>query len=278
MTSSRSCPFLRRYTQAEHCEQAGLCASRAVKRTSCTFRRTRSARGTGGTPARAARRAVRSAPRHSRVGGWQRACARAMMGHQPKPGSAPMPPCCLPLPSHFMLPFATPHLGQEPAAAGGGVAAGCAPARVSACSGAPRANAALRAPWPAQRRPGPLRRRRAAQCHVASTARASRAAQRGWARSRRARATPCGAASSPTRERSTVVWQVRPACDTRALACGALAAPLRERSQRTHRRCTLAEPSCPAAHSRALFGAEAAAGALCRRAHNGANACSALAR
>jgi len=48
--------------------------------------------------------------------------APTFMGHQVKPGTAPMPPCWRPLPSQVILSFAMPQVGQD-AGAGCGVSA-----------------------------------------------------------------------------------------------------------------------------------------------------------
>jgi hypothetical protein len=146
MTSSRSWPFLRRSGATQpsaqrraRCHRAATCRASALaraRRTSGTCRRTRRARGRGGTPA-GAQSSVQT--REQGCAQARRAEQRTMMGHQPNPGSAPMPPCWRPLPSHCIFALAMPHLGHEPPAAGAGAAAagaaaGCAAARgVSSC-------------------------------------------------------------------------------------------------------------------------------------------------
>ena len=262
MTSSRSCPFLHTH---EHSVVSTRVSTRLrpanalrVGSAGLDQRGARAVRLRGRSGVRCAQR--RSAQRGAdRVGGWQRACARAMMGHQPKPGSAPMPPCCLPLPSHFMLPLATPHLGQEPAAAGGGVAAGCAPARVSACSGATSDNAELWRTVAGAAPSGPAAAATRSAAPREHCARLTRGAARLGAKPQSASDAMLSSEQPHTRaEHGRLAGEARLRVAS-VVASGALATPLRERSQRTHRRCALAEASCPAAHSRAQSGAEAEA-------------------
>lgn len=81
--------------------------------------------------------------------------APTFMGHQVKPGTAPMPPCWRPLPSQVILSFAMPQVGQD-AGAGCGVSAEAALTRQLLRSDKGRimeeATAAMEALWRGSRR------------------------------------------------------------------------------------------------------------------------------
>ena len=155
-----------------------------------------------------------------------------------------MPPCCLPLPSHFMLPFATPHFGHEPAE-------GCAVARVSAALGRTARTRVVRRTVDGAPPSG-------LAAAAARTAAPRRDARRGLARgAARLGARPQSATDAMLRstrhdthaERACVCgWSPpAPACARRRPSVSTL----RERSRRTRRRCVLAAtPAQPRVRAR----------------------------
>ena len=60
---------------------------------------------------------------------WSAPRTPTLIGHHLKPGTAPMPPCCRPVPSQVILLLAMPQVGQD--ADGEGVGEGSAEARAA---------------------------------------------------------------------------------------------------------------------------------------------------